>query len=330
MKKGIFVFGVSVIAVAVVLAAGAVAPRSAVAAPSKTSIVKAVSYGTAMNVSVAGNTSENWSGYVAPGSGYTSVGAAWVVPTATASTSLAADATWVGIGGVSSTDLIQAGTQAVIENGTTTYEAWYELLPAASQEVPLSVHPGDMVSVSITAQSGGTWLISFADFSDNTVYTTTVAYSSSGSSAEWIEEMPSDDAGVVPIDNFGSVSFSQGFAAQNGERMTLDQAGAQPITMITLSGSVLAAPGALGSDGASFTVTRTDIAADSGAISSGDRRRGPWSRTGVGVQGYTPPVSQRQPQDPSVPSFGAGRSFRGFHFGFGGNLRNMFRFGFHR
>jgi hypothetical protein len=291
-----------------------------------------------VNVPAGGNTSENWSGYSVAGTGYTAVGADWTVPQVTASTSLAADATWVGIGGISRTDLIQAGTQAIVQNGTTTYQAWYELLPAASQAVPLEVRPGDSMSVSVTEQAGGAWVISFTDLTENTSYETTVAYNSSLSSAEWIEEMPSDGSNFVPLDNFGSVPFSQGFVVQNGIRMTVGAAGAQAITMITPSGVVLATPSSLGTDGASFTVTRSDAASSSANTSTGTpfRRRGsPWSRAGVGVQGYATHSRgntnfSRWQQLQSMVPVGVGRFFQGFHVTINGNFRNAIRFGFDR
>src|SRR5205807_743579 len=60
--------------------------------------------------------SSNWSGYVANGGSFTAVTATWVVPQVSA-TSTGADATWVGIGGLNSRDLIQAGTQASVGGG---------------------------------------------------------------------------------------------------------------------------------------------------------------------------------------------------------------------
>src|SRR5439155_19997725 len=47
------------------------------------------------------SSSSNWSGYAATGGAFTSVSATLTVPTV-ASTSTGADATWVGIGGLSS------------------------------------------------------------------------------------------------------------------------------------------------------------------------------------------------------------------------------------
>src|SRR4051812_44346743 len=63
----------------------------------------------------------NWSGYVAGGSDYTAISGSWVVPQVSGGT-LSADATWVGIGGTASRNLIQAGTQAIVDyDGTVVY-----------------------------------------------------------------------------------------------------------------------------------------------------------------------------------------------------------------
>src|SRR5216117_2708051 len=81
--------------------------------------------------------SSNWSGYAATGGVVTSVTGSWIVPTVS-STSAGADATWVGIGGLTGRDLIQAGTQAMVSaNGTVEYSAWTEMLPQSSRTVPL-------------------------------------------------------------------------------------------------------------------------------------------------------------------------------------------------
>lgn len=93
---------------------------------------------SAVNVPIGSDTSSNWAGYVASVGTFTSVGAGWTVPRVVGGNgSLSADATWVGIGGLSSNDLIQVGTQAIVQNGTTTYEPWYELLPASAESAPV-------------------------------------------------------------------------------------------------------------------------------------------------------------------------------------------------
>jgi hypothetical protein len=208
----------------------------------------------------AQNTSHNWSGYAATGGSYTGVTGTWTVPQLAPAGAPGVGATWVGIGGVSNRDLIQAGTQDVASGtGQSQFQAWIEMLPAPSQQVPLVVAPGDSVTVSITQQGAGSgmWQIAFKNNTSGQTYQTTVRYASSLSSAEWIEEAPSGPNGVVPLDNFGSVAFSSASAVQNGQTVDLSRAGAQPITMLNSSSQPLAVPSGIGSDGSSFSVART-------------------------------------------------------------------------
>src|SRR5258707_409862 len=64
--------------------------------------------GAAQNIT--GSTALNWAGYVSQKGVYTGVSGSWVVPSVTSTSQNAADAAWVGIGGVLTHDLIQAGT----------------------------------------------------------------------------------------------------------------------------------------------------------------------------------------------------------------------------
>jgi hypothetical protein len=146
------------------------------------------------------------------------------------------------------------------------------MLPAPSQQVPLAVAPGDSITVSITRQAAGTntWQIAFKNNTSGQSYQTTVQYTSSLSSAEWIEEAPSGPNGIVPLDSFGSVAFSSATAIQNGQTVDLSQAGAQPITMLNTNSQPLAQPSGIGSDGSSFSITRTSASATPPA-SSGRR-----------------------------------------------------------
>jgi hypothetical protein len=212
-------------------------------------------------------TSSNWAGYAATNGTYTAVSGTWTVPAYSASTSAGVSATWVGIGGVNSRDLIQAGTQEETSGtGQTRYEAWIEMLPQASRTVPLSVNPGDSITVSIAEQSTNTWLISFTNNTTGKTYQQTVNYASSHSSAEWIEEAPSASrGGVLPLDNFGTVTFSNGSTLKNGQTESIAAAGATGISMIGANRQALAVPSSLGSDGASFSVSRTTAAATSQA-----------------------------------------------------------------
>jgi len=219
------------------------------------------------------DTSSNWSGYVATGGTFTSVTGTWIVPQVGATTT-GADATWVGIGGVSGTDLIQAGTQATVAGGSVSYEAWIEMLPDSSRTVSLSVAPGDSVTVTITEQSTGNWLIVMVNNTTTSSYQRTVRYNSSRSSAEWIQEAPSSSRGVIPLDDFGVVRFTAGSAVRDAKSFGLSALGASAVAMINRAGQAIAQPSVLGADGSSFVVTRTSAP---GTVQGGGRtfrRRG--------------------------------------------------------
>ena len=208
------------------------------------------------------NTSHNWSGYAATGGTFTAVSGTWNVPQFSADGSSGIDAAWVGIGGVRGRDLIQAGTQQTVSgSGSTQYEAWVEMLPRASRPVPLRVHAGDSVTVSITEQATDQWLIEFSNNTTGQTYQQTQQYSSSHSSAEWVEEAPSGGrGGVLPLSNFGTIQFSDGSTVKDGQTVSIAATGARAITMVSNNDQALAVPSPLGSDGRSFSVARTDVA----------------------------------------------------------------------
>lgn len=229
-------------------------------------------------------TALNWAGYTATGGTYTSVSGSWIVPSVSANESgTVADATWVGIGGVLSNDLIQAGTEAIPDsNGTLVYRAWMETLPEGSQMIPVTISPGDAVSVSITQESSGLWDVSFDDATTGKTYQTTVRYNSSLSSADWIEEMPVEVGGVVGLDDFGTVDFTSGNAIKNGQLMSIASSGATPLTMANSAGMTVAQPSALDATGSSFSVSRTNAASTPLAL-AGDGI----SAVAIGASPYT-------------------------------------------
>ena len=212
---------------------------------------------SASNVGIGLDQSNNWAGYIATGGTFTSVSGSWIVPQVN-TTGLSSDATWVGLGGASSSQLIQTGTQALVNNnGQVSYQGWYEMLPANSRKIPLMINPGDSITASIAQQSANQWTISLRDVSTGQNYQTNVTYASSLSSAEWIEEMPVLGRSFIPLDNFGSVQFSNLSTVKDRTSLTPAQANAQSIVMVNSNRQALAQPSALGSDGASFTITRT-------------------------------------------------------------------------
>jgi hypothetical protein len=206
--------------------------------------------------------SRNWAGYTATGGTFTEVSGTWTVPTVSAGRASAADATWVGIGGINTRDLIQAGTDATAQSGQVSYTAWIETLPQMSQPVPLTVHAGDTVSVTIAQQSSGQWQINIHNTTTGGSYQKSVTYNSSGTSAEWIEESPAVGRRLLlPLDNFGTVSFTGATTVKDGQQRTIAEANGHAITMISQAGQPLVQPSALGADGSSFTATRTNVPA---------------------------------------------------------------------
>lgn len=205
-----------------------------------------------------GYTSLNWSGYMAASATFTSVSGSWVAPSATGNGSTTtADSTWIGIGGVTSGDLIQTGTQNTITASGHRYtSAFYEMLPDASIDITsMPVTAGDSMTASIRETGSSVWTISISDDTTGKTFTKVVSYSSSLSSAEWIEEDPSYSSGsLVPFDSFHEAIFSGASAVANGVSVNLSTSTAQPIILVNNSGSYIAVPSTI-SGGNSFTVT---------------------------------------------------------------------------
>lgn len=138
----------------------------------------------------ATQSSANWSGYVDTGTGITEAYGSWVVPTVAPSSGPTYSSTWVGIDGASNETLIQAGTSQDGFAGQTSYDAWFELIPASESSVTLASDPGDSMAADIVETAPSIWAITLQDVTQDTQFSTTVDYSTPGSSAEWIGEAP--------------------------------------------------------------------------------------------------------------------------------------------
>jgi hypothetical protein len=206
-------------------------------------------------------TSTNWSGYMANSGNYTNVSGSWKVPTAIGNGSTqTADTAWIGIGGVTSQDLIQIGTEnSVGANGVDITSAFYEELPNASITIQsMRVFPGDTMNATISETSPNLWTLAINDLTTGDSFSKVVSYTSTHSSAEWIEEDPSYiNHRLVPFDNFGSISFTNTLMTSGNSQTNLNDGNAVPISLIGIGGQVIAVPSALGSDGSSFSVTHS-------------------------------------------------------------------------
>jgi hypothetical protein len=248
--------------------------------------------------------SQNWAGYVAGGTQFSSVSGSWVQPTAKCGSGQTYSAFWVGIGGDSdqSSALEQTGTQADCSaDGSTDYYAWYELVPAAPVKLDLAIKPGDHISAKVDV-SGSNVIVSLSDQTTGQSTTKTLQMDSPDtSSAEWIAEAPSacDGSGScqpLPLSDFGSVQFTSATATANGHTGTISDSNwsAQPVQLggsgvsdVSYGGdqsSAGATPTSLSSDGSSFSVAYQATSAASGsADGSGDGGDG---SGGYGYGGY--------------------------------------------
>ncbi len=195
---------------------------------------------------------------MASGGTFTAISGSWVVPTPTSTSATADtyDAAWIGIGGVTSSDLIQTGTlDTVSPNGSVTVTGFYELLPNSAQGiVSLAVSPGDSMSASIAQVAAGQWSLTISDNTTGKSFNKLLSYNSSLSSAEWIEEDPTQSDGtLMPLDNFGKVSFTGGLTTLNGTSLSIADSNASLITMVDKNQAPVATPSTV--SGGSFSVT---------------------------------------------------------------------------
>jgi hypothetical protein len=221
--------------------------------------------------------SANWAGYAAHGShvSFHRVFGAWRQPAATCTAGTATySSVWVGLGGYSqnSSALEQIGSEADCRaSGQVVSSVWYELVPAPSRNIRMTVAPGDYMTASVTV-NGPDVHLQIADVTRRTSFQRTVHVSQLDvSSAEWIVEAPSECSSnascqELALANFGSAQFSRATVVKTGgyhgsitdrrwstTKITLATSGrgfiANPATAAT------AAPSTLTAGGSAFTVT---------------------------------------------------------------------------
>ncbi|HEY7420561.1 MAG TPA: G1 family glutamic endopeptidase [Gaiellaceae bacterium] len=178
---------------------------------------------------ITNSTSTNWSGYAVTGSRFTSVSSSWTEPTATCSAT-AYSSFWVGLDGDTSNTVEQTGTDADCSGRTPQYYAWYEMYPKYPVNFSNTVKPGDHLSASVTTNGSGSFTLTISDSTRGWSRTVTARLKSAKlASAEVIAEAPSSNSGVLPLANFGTVSFTG--ATANGALLTSSTPHIDPITM---------------------------------------------------------------------------------------------------
>jgi len=211
-------------------------------------------------VAVNANQSSNWSGYnqgaLEKGTLFNSITGDWTVPTASRHTSGQDEysSAWIGIGGgcvdancnVGDGTLIQEGTeQDVAADGSTSYSAWWELIPAPGIEITsMSVHPGDRMhgSIAEVTPNSDVWTMTLQNLTTGQSWSQTVPYTSTHATAEWILETPlvigTNGAGLSPMPNLSTVNFD--LATANGAPAGLTAS--EEIQLVDASGHPVATP----------------------------------------------------------------------------------------
>jgi hypothetical protein len=195
---------------ALVAAALALVPSAASAAPDHHSLrfkpISVPAIGTPLQAKVVRNgynqDGQNWSGFAATGSGFSSVTSSWTEPNVTCNSTNDLFAPWVGIDGYGTPTVEQTGVATDCSSGSPVYHGWYEMYPASPVYYSNPVAPGDSMTATVT-RSGTSYGLKLTDNTQGWTKTTNQTLVASNASVEVIMESPT---GAYP--NFGSVNFS--------------------------------------------------------------------------------------------------------------------------
>jgi Peptidase A4 family len=197
--------------------------------------------------------SENWAGAVLVGTGYTAVSAEFTVPTPSSSglgIGQFCAAAWVGLDGdTCETSILQTGVDFCVEDGITSYDAWYEWYPAYSYDFTgITIDAGDVVKVSVVADSTTSGVATVENVSKGETVSHTFVLEVDALcewNAEWIVEDFEEGDSLVNFADFGTVTFSDCEATKDGDTVDTDGAVIMDIeqdsvlTSVTASGSTV-------------------------------------------------------------------------------------------
>jgi len=188
----------------------------------------------------------NWGGYVSFGS-FTTATASWTEPSVTCNSTNDLFAPWVGIDGDGSSTVEQTGVETDCSSGRPVYSAWYEMYPAAPVYYNVSVSAGDHITATVTRTATNTYRLDLSDTTKGWSKSTTKSLTSKHASAEAIIESPTDSYPSISGGiTFTGVKFNgTNLASTNPSALNADD-----------RGSYTWIPGAIGSDGQSFTISR--------------------------------------------------------------------------
>ncbi len=144
-----------------------------------------------------------WGGYVAQGSGFSSISGSWTMPQVQCNSSNDLFAPWVGIDGYGSQTVEQTGVQVDCSSGSPVLSGWYEMYPAAPQYFSDPVSTGDSFTGSVTTDGQGDYTLTLTDNTQGWTEQTQQYLNAQNISAEAVIESPS---GSYP--SFNELDFS--------------------------------------------------------------------------------------------------------------------------
>ncbi|EJF61933.1 acid proteinase [Dichomitus squalens] len=199
--------------------------------------------------------SSNWSGavLVAGSNTFKSVTGTFTVPTPkepSGSSGTHSASAWVGIDGdTCGSAILQTGVDFTVSGSSTSFDAWFEWFPDfATDFTGFSVRSGDSITATVTATSltGGTATLV------NHRSGQTVSHTFSGQpalcqeNAEWIVEDFEEGSSLVPLANWGTVTFtgasaglSSGSEGPSGATIINMEQNSRVLTSVSASGSTV-------------------------------------------------------------------------------------------
>ena len=245
----------------------------------------AIKHGPRMASGRANGTSPNWSGYAVlngttaySGGSFYFVLADWVVPGASqafgaCTGSWVYSATWVGIDGYNSSDVLQAGTESDAycgADGRAVYSgAWYEWFPIG--EVALTnfpASPGNDIYVEVFSTNSTTGHAYMVNYSTNQAVSLTFAAPAGtvlvGNSAEWIVERPGIPGGLATLANYTQEYMVNTYAEDFLGRVeapgyAIPGSTLLPMTMLDNAGSPISQPALTGTGSLWFYVQNSAL-----------------------------------------------------------------------
>jgi hypothetical protein len=204
-----------------------------------------------IQAAAANATSTNWSGsvvFAAPGDRFRWIEGEWTVPDPSdphGGRSSYYSSAWIGIDGWGSPDVLQAGTESSLVNGSKRVYAWWEWYPdfeIAITNFPVSA--GDTIYCLICANSTTTASIYLTnDSTDQRVSFNITAPGTTtlqGNCAEWIVETPNVGGSPTVLPDYGVVYFDLGIASQQAGLAYADTG--TPVTLVNAANTALSTP----------------------------------------------------------------------------------------